>query len=177
MMLFDPRIILMFGANVLLLHLFLMVNSALASWSLYTLLLGPMLVFPALYPRLPASMFCLLMTGLWIDAALPVTFGLFAVAMPISGVLVHHLRIRFRAEHNYHPVMLAHGANLVFLILLTVAGGKELYGFAGFWNQVALTSLLSHLILFVVAPWFFNLQRLLFELFRLDLEPDEFPNI
>ena len=35
-MIFDPRNILMFGANALLLFLFLMVNSALAGWSLRT---------------------------------------------------------------------------------------------------------------------------------------------
>ena len=176
-MIVDPRNILMFGANAFLLHLFLMVNSALAGWSLYVLLLGPMLVFPALYPRLPAAMLCLFVTGLWIDATFPSPFGLFAVAMPVGGVFVYHLRIRFRAEHNYHPVILAHAANLVFLILLTVSSGKELYAFAGFWKQVVLTSLLSHIMLLVVAPWFFNLQRLLFEIFRLDLEPDEFPNV
>ena len=37
------------------------------------------------------------------------------------------------------------------------------------------TALLSHAALLIVAPWFFNLQRLLFELCHVDTEPDEFP--
>ena len=59
-MLLDPRAILMFGANALLLYLTLLVNSALAGWSLYVILLGPMLVFPALYLRHQSYFLCTL---------------------------------------------------------------------------------------------------------------------
>lgn len=172
---FDPRILLMFASNVLLLHITLMVNSAITPWSLYFFILGPLLVFPALYPRLSGMMLCLFFTGIWIDVAFHGVFGLFTLFLPICGIVVFQLRIRFRAEHNFHPAILAHVANFIFLIVLTVAEGKGLWGAIGFWKQVVLTSFLSHLCLLVIAPWFFNLQRLLFELCRLDLEPDEYP--
>jgi hypothetical protein len=45
----------------------------------------------------------------------------------------------------------------------------------GFWLQVFVTSLASHLALLIVAPWFFNFERMLFTLFRLDPEPEDLP--
>jgi p-aminobenzoyl-glutamate transporter AbgT len=67
-MFLDPRGILLFGANVILLYLTMLVNSALAGWSIYLLILGPMLVFPVLYLQHRSYFICALFTGLWIDA-------------------------------------------------------------------------------------------------------------
>ena len=113
-MFLDPRAILMFGANALLLYLTLMVNSALAGWSLYLFLLGPMVVFPALYLRHQSYFICTLGSGLWVDAALPSAFGLFTLFFLAAGATIFLPRIRLRAEHNYHPVLVAHALNAVF---------------------------------------------------------------
>ncbi len=174
-MLFDPRIIIMFGANVLLLHLNLLVNSTLTNWSLYLLLLGPMLVLPAIFLRHRSYALCTLLTGLWIDAALPAPFGLFTLGFLSAGAFIFQIRFRFRTEHNYHPALLAHSCNFFCIILLTIAAGVDHLSVPAFWIQTLITSLLSHLALLVVAPWFFNLQRLLFELCHLDTEPEDFP--
>lgn len=174
-MLFDPRILILFGANVLLLYLTLLVNSSLASWSIYMLLLGPMLVFPALYLRHQSYFICTLFTGLWVDAALPAPYGLFTIGFLIAGAFIFQLRIRFRAEHNYHPIMLAHGVNFFCIVMVSVAMGAPYFSSVGFWLQVVVTSLASHLLLLVVAPWFFNFERMLFALCRMDTEPEDFP--
>lgn len=174
-MLLDPRAILLFGANALLLYLMLLVNSALASWSIYLLVLGPMLVFPALYLRHQSYFICTFFTGLWVDAALPATFGLFTIGFLFIGAFVFQMRIRFRAEHNYHPILLAHGLNFFCILLVTVGMGFPYFSSLGFWLQVLATSLASHLVLLVVAPWFFNLERMLFALCRFDTEPEDFP--
>ncbi len=174
-MLLDPRSILLFGANALLLYLTLLVNSALAGWSIYLLMFGPMLVFPALYLRHQSYFLCTLFTGLWVDAAMPSVFGLFTIGFLFAGAFVFQFRIRFRAEHNHHPIMLAHSLNFFCIVLLTVAMGVPYFSSAGFWLQVVVTSLASHLVLLVVAPWFFNFERMLFALCRLDTEPDDFP--
>ncbi len=171
----DPRILIMFGANALLLHLTLLVNSTLGSWSLYLLLLGPMLVLPALYLRHRSYFACTLLSGLWVDAALPVPFGTFTLGFLLAGALIFLSRVRFRTEHNYHPILLAHGSNLFFIVVLTLVTGSGSFHLSGFWIQVILTSLLSHLTLLIVAPWFFNFQRQLFEIFHLDTEPEDFP--
>lgn len=174
-MLLDPRAILLFGANVLLLYLTLLVNSALAGWSIYLVLLGPMLVFPALYLRHQSYFICTLGTGLWVDAALPAPFGLLTIGFLFAGAFIFQMRIRFRAEHNYHPIMLAHGLNFFCILLVTVAMGFSYFNSVGFWLQVVVTSLVSHLVLLAVAPWFFNFERMLFVLCRMDPEPEDFP--
>ena len=174
-MLLDPRAILMFGANVLLLYLTLLVNSALAGWSLYLVLLGPMLVFPALYLRHQSYFICTLCTGLWVDAALPAPFGLLTVGFLSVGAFIFQMRIRFRTEHNYHPIVLAHGLNFFCILLVTVVMGFSHFASVGFWLQVIVTSVLSHLVLLAVATWFFNFERMLFVLCRMDPEPEDFP--
>ncbi len=174
-MLLDPRIIILFAANALLLFLSLLVNSSLAALSLYLLLLGPMLVLPALYLNHRSFFICTLLTGLWIDAALPATFGLFTCGFLAMGTFIAMARIRFRAEHNYHPILLAHAVNLACIVLLTVSEGLQYMSYPAFWLQLGITTLLSHATLLIIAPWFFNFQRLLFEICHVETEPDEFP--
>ncbi len=174
-MLPDPRSLVLFGTNALLFYLTLLVNHALAAWSIHLVLLGPMIVLPALYLRHGSFFLTTLLTGLWVDAALPTVFGLFTLTFLTLGTLVFMLRIRFRPEHNYHPVLIGHAVNLGCLAALAVAtvlGGGTL---PAFLPQVALTSALSHLALGFVSPWFHNLQRLLFALCQLDTEPEDFP--
>ena len=167
-MYFDPRGILFFGANALLLHLSLMVNSALAGSSLYLFLLGPMLVLPALYMRHSAYFLCTLASGLLIDAALPLPHGVYTLSFLAAGALVFFMRMRFRAENNYHPSLIAHAVNLLLIAITTLPSVGTASGALSFWPQIALTVALSHLVLLLVAPWFFNLQRLLLELLHLD---------
>ncbi len=174
-MFLDPRIVIMFGANVLLLYLNMLVNSALSGWSLYLILLGPMIVLPAIFLRHRSYMICTLLTGLWVDAALPSHFGLITCGFITAGAFIFQIRFRFRAEHNYHPILLAHSCNFFCIALLTIATGLSRFNVIDFWIQVFATSLVSHAVLLIVAPWFFDLQRLLFELCRLETEPEDFP--
>lgn len=171
----DPRILILFGTNALLLFLNLLVNSQLAAWSLNLVLFGPMIVLPALFLRHTSFFVCTVLTGLWIDAALPVPFGLFTLGFLCLGTLIFLSRGRFRAEHNYHPILIAHILNLFAVFLLTAADAGDAFGNWNFWMQIFKTLLLSHLALLAVAPWFFNLERLFFEIFRVDTEPEDFP--
>ena len=174
-MFLDPRAIILFAANALLLFLCLLVNSSPAPHSLYLVLLGPMIVLPALYLNQRSFFLCTLISGLWVDAALPASFGLFTCGFLTIGTLIAMARIRFRAEHNYHPILLAHAANLVCIGLLTASEALQHISSTAFWLQVGITTLLSHAVLLIIAPWFFNLERLLFEICHVETEPDEFP--
>lgn len=174
-MFLDPRAILLFGANALLLYLTMLVNSALVGWSIYLLMLGPMLVFPVLYLRHQSYFICTLLTGLWVDAALPSGSGLFTVGFLFAGAFIFQMRIRFRADSNYHLIILAHGVNIFCILLVTMAMGFAYITSLSFWLQVFVTSLASHLVLLIVAPWFFNFERMLFALCRLEPEPEDLP--
>ena len=174
-MLLDPRIIIMFGANVLLFYLNQLVNSALSDWPIYFILLGPMLVLPAIFLRYRSYFICTLLTGLWIDAGLPGPFGIMTLAFLVMGMCIFQIRFRFRTEHNYHPNILAHACNFGAIIFLTIFAGYEHLTVSTYWIQISITALISHLLILIVAPWFFNLQRLLFEIFHFETEPEDFP--
>ncbi len=118
-----------------------------------------------------------IITGLWIDAALPSLFGMMTVLIPAIGTLILLIRRRFRAEKNFHPCLLAHLANfslaLAIIYTLIIEGASS-------YNLVVVYSIelaLSHLILLFVAPWFFNLQRLLFSISDSKTEPESLPFI
>ena len=174
-MFLDPRAILLFVANALLLYLTMLVNSALVGWSIYLFMLGPMLILPALYLRHRSYFICTLLTGLWVDAALPSDFGLFTVGFLFAGAFIFQMRIRFRAESNYHLIFLAHGVNFFCILLVTIVMGFAYITSPGFWLQVFVTSLASHVVLLIVAPWFFNFERMLLAICRLEPEPEDFP--
>ena len=92
-----------------------------------------------------------------------------------AGAFIFLMRIRFRVEHNYHPIFLAHGVNIFCILLVTLVMGTAYINSLGFWTQVFVTTLASHLVLLIVAPWFFNFERMLFVLCRLDSEPEDLP--
>ncbi|MGB0743799.1 MAG: hypothetical protein ACPGSB_04670 [Opitutales bacterium] len=174
-MFLDPRAVIFFGANVLLLYLTQLVNSGMSAWPIYLFMLGPMVVLPALYLRHKSYFVCTLATGLCVDASLSVPFGFFTILFLIVGAVIFSFRIRFRAEHNYHPALLAHCINLFLLIALTVSTGRDYLSVPSFWIQIVTTSLCSHLALLVVAPWFFSLERNLFIICRVETEPEDLP--
>ena len=104
----------------------------------------------------------------------PVLWSTDSVFLAI-GAVTFFLRKRFRAEENHHPTLLAHTANLIILIVLALnfaVGASSLFDF---WIQTMLCAGLSHLLLLAIAPWFFNLQRLLIEMFHLDNKPEDLP--
>lgn len=174
-MLIDPRTVILFAANALLLLLCLLVNSSLTVLSLHLVLLGPMLILPALYLNHRSFFLCTLLTGLWIDAALPSIYGLFTCGFLTMGTVITCLRTRFRAAHNHHPVLLAHAVNLCCIALLSLSAGLPYISSPASWLQVLTTTLLSQGALLIIAPWFFNLERLLFEICHVNTKPDDFP--
>ena len=176
-MIFDRRVLIFLATNFLLLQLMLLVNSGITFAAINLFILGPACIFPALYLRADHFFVTAIITGLWIDAALPSLFGIMTVLIPTIGTLILLTRRRFRAEKNFHPCLLAHLAN--FTLVLAIIYTLILEG-ASSYNLVIIQSIelaLSHLILLFVAPWFFNLQRLLFRISDSKTEPESLPFI
>jgi rod shape-determining protein MreD len=171
----DSRIFVFFGANVLLFYLAQLVNNSLSALGLYLLFLGPMIVMPGLYLRLRSAFICILLTGLWIDAACPVPFGLFTLTFLGAGTLTGMLRHRLRPRQSYHPYILTHLFNAGCIFILTISKGLGNYFALELWIQTIITLTISSLCLIFLAPWFFRFQRMLIELFQLDPEPEDLP--
>lgn len=175
-MIFDKRSLLLFASNVLLLHLMLLINSSITFVGFNLFILGPIFIIAPLYLRADQFFITSLLTGFWVDAALPTPFGLVTFLLLTIGSLILLIRLRFRAEKNFHPALLAHLANLIT--------GLTLFYFsvsANFSDVVLLLSTsfielaISHLVLLFLAPWFFNFQRSLFSIFDTKTEPESLP--
>lgn len=161
---FNPRILVFWAANLLLFSITMLVNSKLAPFSLYLILLGPMLVLPALHLKPISLIFCSFLTGLSLDALLPQPYWLFVYGFPAIGLIVRSIRSHFRTETSYHFVFLAHIANLACIVVLSVA--QEIYSgrFSASLVQILTICLISHTVLAIVASWFFSFERLLLTL-------------
>ena len=165
---FNSRIPIFFAANLVLFFLSMLVNSRLAPFSLYLILLGPMLVMPALYFKYPSLVLCSFITGLSIDAMLPQPYWLFVYGLPAIGLFIRSIRSHFRTETSYRFILLAHIANFACIVLLCVSQAIHLGQLSVPLTQILAIILLSHTILPFIAPWFFSFERMLFTLLKTD---------
>ena len=175
-MIFDKRSLLLFASNVLLLHLMLLVNSSITFAGINLFILGPLFIIAPLYLRADQFFITSLLTGFWVDAALPTPFGLVTLLMLSIGSLILLVRLRFRAEKNFHPALLAQIAN--FITGLTFFYLSVSSNFTDFFNLLSsscIELIISHLALLGIAPWFFNFQRSLFSIFETKTEPESLP--
>ena len=90
-MIFDKRSLLLFASNVLLLHLMLLINSSITIAGFNLFILGPIFIIAPLYLRADQFFITTVLTGFWVDAALPTSFGLVTL-------LMHH-----RLFHSINP--------------------------------------------------------------------------
>ena len=164
----DTRIPVFWAANLLLFLLTMLVNSGLAPFSLYLILLGPMLVLPALYLKSPSLILFSFITGLSIDALLPLPYWLFVYGFPFIGLLIRSIRSHFRTETGYRSVLLAHIANLTSTGLLCVSQCIYFRQFSNSLIQITSIVLLSHVLLHFVTSWFFSFERSLFQLLNIE---------
>ena len=140
----DPRIYTLVAANGLLLVLSMLVNTRLAPFSLYLVLLGPMLVLPALYFRPTGLILCSFISGLFVDALLPQPYWLFAYAFPAIALFIRSIRGHLRTENSYHFISLAHIANILCILLLCAGQMIHLRQLNAFGIQILVIVILSH---------------------------------
>lgn len=175
-MIFDKRCLLLFASNALLLHLMLLANSSITFVGFNLFILGPLYIIAPLYLRADQFFITSLLTGFWVDAALPTPFGLFTFLLLTIGSLILLIRLRFRAEKNFHPALLAHAANLIAALTLFYFSLSA--NFSDFFVLIStcfIELISSHLVLLFIAPWFFNFQRSLFSIFETKTEPESLP--
>ena len=175
-MIFDKRSLLLFASNVLLLHLMLLINSSITIAGFNLFILGPIFIIAPLYLRADQFFITTVLTGFWVDAALPTPFGLVTLLMLTIGSFILLIRLRFRAEKNFHPSLLAHIANLITgATLFYFSVSASFTDFFILFSTSFIELVASHLALLFIAPWFFNFQRALFSIFETKTEPESLP--
>ena len=168
----DTRIYVLSATNALLFILSMLVNSRLAPFSLYLILFGLMLILPAIYFKYPSLIACSCLSGLFVDALLPQPYWLFIYGFPAVSLLLRSIRGHFRTETSYRFVSMAHIANILCILLLCFGQMIYLRQFA-VGIQILAIILLSHLVLPLVAPWFFNFERSLLRILKIEHPHEE----
>jgi uncharacterized membrane protein len=92
------------------------------------------------------------------------------------GSFILLIRLRFRAEKNFHPALLAQIANFITgLTFFYLSISSNFIDFFSLLSTGCIELIISHLVLLGVAPWFFNFQRSLFSIFETKTEPESLP--
>jgi hypothetical protein len=155
---YDPRWLIVFGANLLLWWLLGLVNHYLAGISLHCYVGGLFVVYAALRLDYRHGLAAVLLTGLLIDAAAPVPYGTSMMLLGLVHATLIYGRRRFPREGAVFGIVVAMFANLFLFIVLSflLAGGNPRPGAA--WLRLFVDLLASQLLLVVVTPWFLALQ-------------------
>ena len=129
-----------------------------------------------LYLRADQFFITTVLTGFWVDAALPTPFGLVSLLMLTIGSFILLIRLRFRAEKNFHPSLLAQISNLITgITLFYFSVSANFTDFFILLSTSFIELVASHLALLFISPWFFNFQRSLFSIFETKTEPESLP--
>jgi len=171
----DPRILIFFAANALLLFLNQLVNNALAGWSVYVVALGPMIVLPALRLRPFGAALCAALTGIWVDAALPSALGAVTVTMVLATLAAQRARFRWLARSPAHGIAIAQAANLALFAALFAGVDGRLLADGRFWLRCLQDAALSQIAVLAAGAWFLQFERSLLALFGASAEPDDSP--
>jgi hypothetical protein len=172
----DRRLLVFILANVLLIFLQAQLNHRLAPLSLSLFVPGLLIVLPPLYLRGLSAQVCVLLTGLWLDVALPgIPFGFSTLLFFALSLFIRHYRKRFHPQQNFHPLMLALLVNGIWLLLLWIINGRGHWWDWHYQLRFLMDFAASLLILLAIGGWFFNLQRATIYLLGWKLEPEELP--
>ncbi len=147
------------AANILLLALAAMVNDGLAGWSVSVFFLGPCVVWPALRLSPGWLLLCLAVSGLAGDAALPTPPG-FLMSLFVAGAMfILAVRPRLGRVRRTQQIGLAWLINAAYFLAFTgwAAMHNPLLG-AAFFERLTVDFILSQIVVFPVALWFFDFQ-------------------
>ncbi len=166
----DPRWLLVFAANLLLLWLVALANHQLAPYHLSLYAGGLLVTFAALRLDPRRGFIATVLTALAADALAPVPFGTSLLLFVLVQAVLLSGRQRFPREEPVFATVVALLANLfLFLSLSFILIGRQPHPGEA-WLRLFADLLASQLLLAVVTPWFMALQVRAHELARIHPE-------
>lgn len=167
------RWIIVLLANLLLVFLVAELNHGLAIWSLHIFIGGLLVTFGSLHLGLKQGLLANGITGLFLDAAIPLPFGVTFLLIMVCHTVIFSIRGNFARENIGSGLLIAVVLNLVLMLAygLLAARGTPAPGI--FWTRIGLDLLLSTIAIAVIAPWFFSLQRTTLTFVGVDLEAEQ----
>ncbi len=165
----DRRTLIILLANGLLYFVLNQVNEALAPLSLHISLDALFLLFAFFYLKPGQALLIGLLTALFVDAALPVPFGIHVILIFGTLAFLQKMRRVFRRENPRHVLLAALWCNLFIMLGLSLTAGQDLLMQSAFWLRFLCDLALSQLALALLASWWLNLQRKTLLMWEIDV--------
>jgi rod shape-determining protein MreD len=167
------RWLITFATMLLLWSLVGHVNYYLAPYGVSLFAGGLLVTFAALRLSLRNGLMATMLAGLAIDAFEPVPFGTHLLLFAGLHVVLFRLRTRFPREETVFGVVVALLANLALFLALSLLTFGDQPAASAAWLRLFADLGCSQVLIAVVAPWFFALQRRALELGRVDLAEED----
>ncbi len=161
---FDPRWLIVFGANLLLWWLVGLANDWLSRYAVHLYVGGLFVVFASLQLDRKHGLIALGLTALLVDAAEPVPFGTSLLLFGLVHATLLYGRRQFPREGSVFAIVVAQFANLFLFIALSflLVGDNPHPG--GAWLRLFADLFVSQLVILLITPWFLALQTQAMEL-------------
>lgn len=155
----DPRWIIPFATNLLLITLAREVNHYLAPAGVSLLLYGLVLPVTALRLGPGPGLIAMVLTGLSIDALNPTAFGASAVMLSLSLLVLHAIRQRLARDSMGVHLAVALAMNLVLFVAQPAFAGTLSAYETSTPFRIVVDLVASQAVLAAISWWFFALQE------------------
>lgn len=155
----DPRWIIPFAANLVLIFIAREANHYLAHVGVSIVLAGLVLPVTALRLSQGPGLLVVVLTGLAMDALGPAAFGTSAAILAAALLVLRTLRHRLMREAMSTHIAVALLANLLLFVAQPMFAGSISAYAAPTPTRIVVDLVFSQLVLTALALWFFALQQ------------------
>lgn len=163
------RVLILSAAALLLVLLLGQLNHYLSVWQLHVWCGGLLVTFAALQLGYRTGAAACFISGLLLDAGLPLAFGTQGILFLAAHAIIFNIRSRAPRGEAIVGVVIALIANLGLFLVLGFLRIDHAAHPAGAWLRAFADLLASQLVIALIAPWFFSLQARLLALGGTDL--------
>lgn len=170
------RIVLIFFTQVLLWMLLSEANHGLSGWHIYLFAGGLFVTFPALVLPLRSGLAVSFLGGLFCDASMPISLDAPRLALSLAHthallfvcahVIVFQIRNRIPRRQTVARVLVALFTNLAIFVFFSLVRLEHVPDLGSMWPRVIIDLAASQILLALIAPWFFALQKQMLALAR-----------
>ncbi len=165
----DKRTLLILFANGLLYFVVNQVNESLAPFSIHISVEALFLLFPFFYLNTGQGLLIVLITAMFVDATLPVPFGVHVILYFGTFAFLLKMRRVFRRENPRHVLLAALWSNFFIMLGLSFFTAGSLQNLSEFWFRFLCDLAFSQLVVLIVVGWWVNLQRKALLMWEIDV--------
>lgn len=152
------RSLVIIATSLILWAMIAQVNHYLSAVHIYVFVGGLFVTYAAINFPLGIGLTASVVSGIFCDAAEPVTFGTFVILYSAAHTVIFNIRNRLPRDDTMTQVIVALFANLGVYLSLCFIQIIHAPGLAGAWPRILADLIISQICLAIISPWFFAMQ-------------------